>query len=68
MPNETRNKQQEVETKDTEIYTVASSLGYVIQLTTSKTEEIQNNTDGKLTAEIRKLKSSLKTYYRYVMF
>ena len=56
---ETRNKKQETETKDAETETVSSSLDHVIQLITSKTEEIQNSIDGKLTEEIRKLNKQL---------
>ena len=55
MPKETRNKKHEIESKGAETETVSSSLDHVIQLITSKTEEIQNSIAGKLTEEIRKL-------------
>ena len=56
MPKEARNKKQEIDTKDAE----TSSLDHVLQLITSKTEEIRNSIDGKLTEEIRKLNKQLE--------
>ena len=67
MPKETRNKKQEIETKDAETETVSSSLDYVIQLITSKTEEIQNSIDGKLAEEIRKLNKQLEDQKRHII-